>query len=284
MKQHKMKRKGMTLFEIIISIAIYAVLAALLTEIMTLINATMRSTREMNTRLAYEAKFADNLQDMPGFDHDDCNLFISYGGTNGDHVLGETPGGGTPSGTHVVQYTVQYNPEAGIGGFNFHDGTNYKFMMFDKVGQVQREKPGPTFKIELQLKPNHQADKITRIKVLEVTDENTSQVITELKSDSEITPPAGGKFDAEKGQSIDIMVSNDAPVVEDALNTATKDWSGKIKIEVYTIDPNQNAEVLTASAVVEFYTAIKISNWVNYYPGCVVTYEQDTRKFAILAS
>ena len=61
MQQKHLKRKGMSLLEIIISIAVYAVLALLLAEIMTLVNSTIRSTEQLNNRLNYEAKFADNL-------------------------------------------------------------------------------------------------------------------------------------------------------------------------------------------------------------------------------
>lgn len=57
----KRKLKGMTLIEVVISIGIYAVIALLLTEIMSLVNATMKATGQLNRRLAYEAKFADNM-------------------------------------------------------------------------------------------------------------------------------------------------------------------------------------------------------------------------------
>lgn len=57
----KRKLKGMTLIEVVISIGIYAVIALLLTEIMSLVNATMKATNQLNRRLAYEAKFADNM-------------------------------------------------------------------------------------------------------------------------------------------------------------------------------------------------------------------------------
>ena len=57
----KRKLKGMTLIEVVISIGIYAVIALLLTEIMSLVNATMKATNQLNRRLAYESKFADNM-------------------------------------------------------------------------------------------------------------------------------------------------------------------------------------------------------------------------------
>lgn len=56
----KRNLKGMTLMEIVVSMAVYGVLALLLVEIMSCVNGTMRITNQLNKRLAYEAKFADN--------------------------------------------------------------------------------------------------------------------------------------------------------------------------------------------------------------------------------
>lgn len=56
----KQKVKGVTLVEIILSMAVYAVIALLLCSIMTTINKTMQATSAMDRRVAQEAKFADN--------------------------------------------------------------------------------------------------------------------------------------------------------------------------------------------------------------------------------
>ncbi len=56
-----MKRaKGMTLIEIIVSMAIYAVIALLLSQIMMTVNATIRNTNSLNKRLTAESYYADN--------------------------------------------------------------------------------------------------------------------------------------------------------------------------------------------------------------------------------
>lgn len=56
----KKRLKGVTLMEIILSLAIFAVLSMLLVQIMATVNAMMRNTNQLNRRLSYEAKFADN--------------------------------------------------------------------------------------------------------------------------------------------------------------------------------------------------------------------------------
>ena len=55
------KKKGMTLMEIIVSCAIYAMFSLLICEVMTLVNSTMKATNQLNRRLSYESKNADNL-------------------------------------------------------------------------------------------------------------------------------------------------------------------------------------------------------------------------------
>ena len=59
MKTNK-RLKGMTLMEIVVSMAIYGMLALLVVQIMLVVNSTMRATTQLNTRLSYESKFADN--------------------------------------------------------------------------------------------------------------------------------------------------------------------------------------------------------------------------------
>jgi len=56
----KAQLKGMTLIEIVISMALYAVIAFLIAQIMTNVNATMRATHQLNERLSAEVKYADN--------------------------------------------------------------------------------------------------------------------------------------------------------------------------------------------------------------------------------
>lgn len=78
----KKKLRGLTLMEVIVALAIYAILALLTTEIMTLVNSTMRSTTHLNRRLAYESKFADTLT-TAGLNSVDADVQVEYGGGAG---------------------------------------------------------------------------------------------------------------------------------------------------------------------------------------------------------
>lgn len=60
------KLKGLSLMEIIISIAVYAIIALLMAEIMGCINATMTSTSRLNERLDSESLLVDNKDTNPG--------------------------------------------------------------------------------------------------------------------------------------------------------------------------------------------------------------------------
>ncbi len=131
-------RKGMTLIEILVAIAIYAVLALLLTEIMTLVNATMRSADQLNKRLAYEAKYADNLittgENGP-FDSNDAfdKAIITY---DTDSTLE----------AYGTEYITNYeNPNA--SGVEYHSDLNYKFIVFGKPSDSSVATRTENFKI-----------------------------------------------------------------------------------------------------------------------------------------
>ncbi len=118
----KRNLKGMTLMEIIVSMAVYGVLALLLVEIMSCVNGTMQVTNQLNKRLAYEAKFADNRRTVDEVGNPltatQRQLRIIYDGA---------PSGGVTSG--AAEYTASYtNP-------NHEDddrsaGTNYKYLVY----------------------------------------------------------------------------------------------------------------------------------------------------------
>lgn len=118
----KRNLKGMTLMEIIVSMAVYGVLALLLVEIMSCVNGTMQVTDQLNKRLAYEAKFADNRRTV-NENNDPLpatprQLHIHYDGA---------PAGGVPSGAD--EYTASYT------NTNHEDddrsaGTNYKYLVY----------------------------------------------------------------------------------------------------------------------------------------------------------
>lgn len=130
MKQKK-RLKGLTLIEIVVSMAIYGVLALLLVEIMTCVNHTITATTQLNKRLAYEAKYADNRQttvDADGsLDHDTCVLPISYV----DNVAGAVSANLATSHT-ADQYTVHYISQSDITDFSVN--TNYKYVVYNTAG------------------------------------------------------------------------------------------------------------------------------------------------------
>lgn len=164
MQPKRMKRKGLTLLEVIISIAVYAVLALLLAEIMTLVNKTIRSTEQLNNRLSYEAKYADNLMtaDEDGaFDTQKVNVKIQYDVTGKENASGAAPSPGEQvakvksnktldafngSPLKSDEYTAHYN-ETSLGT-HFHDNTNYRFMRFDKTN-LDKSKPADMFSLRL---------------------------------------------------------------------------------------------------------------------------------------
>lgn len=175
MQQKQMKRKGMTLLEVIISIAVYAVLALLLAEIMTLVNSTMRSTEQLNKRLSYEAKYADNLnivdadgtqfdkltEAVGGVDVPAVKVSIRYDVKETDKVksaAGQVVSIAADANKTIArdlsnnelrasEYTTRYDETS--TGTHYHDNTNYRFMTFDKVSLGKSVKPGGAFPVHI---------------------------------------------------------------------------------------------------------------------------------------
>ena len=160
----KRKLKGMTLMEVVISIGVYAITALLLTEIMTLVNATIRATNQLNRRLAYESKFADNLlvSDNGTREWDNSGVQVSI---NVEQHAGSTdpllqdPSGYTvrdsadalPSGTIYKVDTQNYTRKNGSGeGDVIIQDTNYRFMIFTKTPGTFADQPD-SFRITLNL-------------------------------------------------------------------------------------------------------------------------------------
>lgn len=117
--------KGMTLFEIVVSIAIYGVIALLLVEIMGTVNSTMRATTTLNERLSYEQKFADNrmtVADSRGevkTGADLKTLKITFGKDEASTKSLEAKG---------REYEIRYNSEK---EYDTMEDVNYRYMVFD---------------------------------------------------------------------------------------------------------------------------------------------------------
>lgn len=124
----KRKLKGMTLIEVVISIAVYAVIGLLLTEVMSLVNATMKATNQLNRRLSYEAKFADNLLLSDGS--------RAFDSTAVSITLSSPPGAAhaftlTANGSEYM--TDTQNMTRAENNLIINDKTNYRFMVFTKT-------------------------------------------------------------------------------------------------------------------------------------------------------
>ena len=131
--------------EIVISMAIDGVLALLATQIMSSMNVLMRATDQLNDRLSYEAKYADNMQTANDsgtpFDMTPITYTVNYGG----HLVGDAA-------REAAQYTMSY-PSDRVSGTNYAENVNYRFLTFDKVLTDVSECPDGPFFIQLRLVP-----------------------------------------------------------------------------------------------------------------------------------
>lgn len=138
------KQKGMTLVEIVVSMAIYGLLALLLTEIMTCVNASMRATNQLNTRLSYEAKFADNQLTSganANFSLNRHNFVINY--NNGTQRINED------NRMQAFEWTTNMFDET-IVGERYATDINYRFMKFAHEGADLSEYPGANYRLILR--------------------------------------------------------------------------------------------------------------------------------------
>jgi prepilin-type N-terminal cleavage/methylation domain-containing protein len=157
------KRNGMTLIEIVVSMAVYAVIALVIVNIMTSVNALMRSTQQLNSRLAYEAKYADNLQtkDSQGHDYGASARRIDYVIRYDIRDTGTAKEiNSSGSDRAAWEYTAQYDYEKDANGAaitradkDMHTNVNYRFMSFEKASIARPEWPGDTFTLYVKLVP-----------------------------------------------------------------------------------------------------------------------------------
>ena len=243
MQQKHLKRKGMSLLEIIISIAVYAVLALLLAEIMTLVNSTMRSTEQLNNRLSYEAKYADNLltvdADGTPFARLEENALMDDGSTQSvpkvkvsiQYDVDKTKEVRDSNGRVVSitaekvlqsnaeqktadkllrasEYTAAYDEKS--PGTHFHDNTNYRYITFNKVGLQQSTYPGTSFPVRIHsLLPDGDKGGLEDTDVI---------VITGPVLDGMGNPVASRTF-----SGADLNGTNSSELIINVVNTSQKD-------------------------------------------------------------
>lgn len=254
----KRKLKGMTLIEVVISIGIYAVIALLLTEIMSLVNATMKATNQLNRRLAYEAKFADNMLLSDG------KTSWADARTDGRTAITVSLSSkeAAPSGeTFAIpafsgfEYMVNAdNLERGNGKKEdasqmlINPNTNYRFMVFTKANAVLADQPDVfTIRLNMQRDTVHSgqalSDPITKIIIrglaykLNDVDHNdapvteqtiTDEALTGLTDQNKvsITPAIKDRTSAGELLTIDVPEKND--------DGTSRDQTGHIDVLIFT--------------------------------------------------
>ena len=156
----KRKLKGMTLMEVVVSLAVYAITGLLLAEIMTLVNATMKATNQLNRRLTYEAKFADNLLLSDGV--------TSFTNNPISATLSEDNGSFTINANGRVYETnasnIGNNVDSDPNQMIINEHTNYRFLVFSKTYEAAPAQ-NEFFYLNLHVAPGVDltADPITKI-------------------------------------------------------------------------------------------------------------------------
>lgn len=152
----KKKLKGMTLMEVIVSLFIYALLGLLLMEIMSVVNATMRSTNQLNERLSFEAKFADNQIVTAAAPRPGGDANISYGATG----FTDATASGTIQATHFNEWEARYTNPNLNGTIDYAENINFRFITYTTQAQTDQF-PGFDFHLQVMLLPFLNRDGLT---------------------------------------------------------------------------------------------------------------------------
>lgn len=140
------KLKGLSLMEIIISIAVYAIIALLMAEIMGCINATMTSTSRLNERLDSEALLVDNKETNPGItpfrNPNRVNVIAHIG-------LSSSAGLVLAQGTELIPATSSEPGRIEFG--DDQNSTHFRFMSFTNRDPHADPGPGESFEFKIKL-------------------------------------------------------------------------------------------------------------------------------------
>lgn len=142
------RKKGMTLAEVVIAMAIAGILALLMVQIMNSVNATMSATSMLNKRLAYEGKFADNLV-VTGANKKDISVSIEYDPNQMPVQLRNSAGD-----NQVSEYTVQC-PDSEMSHRSTIQNkpeTNYRFFIVQPFRYQEATMPTNEYVVELDVK------------------------------------------------------------------------------------------------------------------------------------
>lgn len=292
------KQKGMTLIEVIISIAIYGIMAMLVTEIMTLVNATMRATDQLNDRLSFEAKFADNLQTTD----DEGNTLTRQGVTfqvrydNDSRVVGADPLNPNPW-TAALEYTAPYD-NSSVVGTRYSENVNYRFITFDHVSSNHSSFPGENFFVYIRPVPYFtdeagtltdtekqnaiaQANAaISQIKGLNVATQTGTRFLDPTISEIDLldTYPIvlGGDMAFNIFNSSETVADTDQTVEANLMLNTTKDMFGDNVARAWNKD---------APAKIFLYVKVGSSaENITFYNKCLIEWNINNGKFAVSKS
>ena len=158
----KKKLKGMTLMEVIVSLFIYALLGLLLMEIMSVVNATMRSTNQLNERLSFEAKFADNQIITSARRLTGGQATVSYGAIGFRDPDAVNPGNadGSIAPTNYNEWEARYTNPNLNGTIDYAEDINFRFITYT-TNAVNDQFPGYDFHMNLMVVPFLNRDGLT---------------------------------------------------------------------------------------------------------------------------
>ncbi len=143
------KLKGLSLMEIIISIAVYAIIALLMAEIMGCINATMTSTSRLNERLDSEALLVDNKDTNPGStpyrNPNRVNVIAHIG-------ISSSAGLALDQGTELIPATSSEPGRIEFG--DNQNSTHFRFMSFTNRNLNITLDPNARFTFKIKLTQN----------------------------------------------------------------------------------------------------------------------------------
>ena len=317
------KQKGMTLMEIIVSCAIYAMFALLIAETMTLVNSTMRATNQLNRRLSFEGRNADNMVTdtsvIRAADTRTVNYQIRYDGS----WTGTSWGGARPTkyvavnpnaatGSYSVydssnprnvkdgqEYTAFYD-DSGIVGTRYNQNVNYRFMTFEKVVRDPSQWPGVPFEINIQIVPyftSQDAVLTDAQKQAAVAKANANLSKMETMDiydfqdallapgeDAHVGPPAGSRS-YTLGSTYTVRVDNICEVIPDGVQNVPA--SLKILVQGEKVGSSDTSIGDWTDFDCTYYQYVNVGSGTTnatYYTRVVVEYNVAERKFQVIDS
>ena len=293
------KRKGMTLMEIIVSMAVYAMLALLAVQIMSSMNILMHATNELNDRLTYEGKYADNNQTKVSNGLGGYNTLTPSNVTYEVRYVDNTSGvpqtknvlntkSSPPSNTFSAnEYQITYPKTQ-----DYVSDVNYRFISFTKTPKPPTTCPDGPFEITLRVVPFFSADYYDNKYTLEEQKAKINSAKAELNKigDLNISIDATSAFDGVSGNSLP------------AKSVKTIGLGGETQIDVVnkakTVDPDVYNVYSTlmlkatkesygeqrswADGIVDIYMYVKASesaDSVSYYKSCLIEFDINTGYF-----